>query len=266
MTELYSERLPREQLRDRIACVWTARASGDTRGVIPDGCVDIVWSPGREVRVAGPDTAARPAAVPAGSALVGIRFLPGVAAPILGAPISSLTDREISLSELWPRNSIARLQGRLDDSRSAAESIRALEDAIAARLAAAREPDPIARAMIAAIVRAVATGADCARLSALSERQLRRRFRAAAGYGPKTFERVARFRCFLHLANAPDNAGGPARTLARIAAEAGYADQPHLNRECMTFAGRTPNQMMREPQPMSDLFKTRDLRAAKIAP
>jgi transcriptional regulator GlxA family with amidase domain len=37
----------------------------------------------------------------------------------------------------------------------------------------------------------------------LSERQLRRRFHAAAGYGPKTLQRVLHFRRFLAAADRP---------------------------------------------------------------
>ena len=65
----------------------------------------------------------------------------------------------------------------------------------------------------------------------LSERQLRRRFHAAAGYGPKTLARVLRFRRFLMAADSD---------LARAALDAGYADQSHLTRECTRLAGRPP--------------------------
>ena len=70
----------------------------------------------------------------------------------------------------------------------------------------------------------------------LSERQLRRRFHAAAGYGPKTLQRVLRFRRFL---------AGPRDDLARAALEAGYADQPHLAREVAKLAGTTPSRLIR---------------------
>ena len=62
----------------------------------------------------------------------------------------------------------------------------------------------------------------------LSERQLRRRFHAGAGYGPKTLQRVLRFRRFL---------AGADRDLARAALDAGYADQSHLTRECTRSPG-----------------------------
>jgi AraC-like DNA-binding protein len=70
----------------------------------------------------------------------------------------------------------------------------------------------------------------------LSDRQLRRRCHAAAGYGPKTLQRVLRFRGFL----ARVDAAGRGADLARIALDAGYADQPHLTRECTRLAGHAP--------------------------
>jgi len=70
----------------------------------------------------------------------------------------------------------------------------------------------------------------------LSERQLRRRCAASAGYGPKTLQRILRFRRFLALE------GGD---LARRALDAGYADQSHLTRECVRLSGRTPAALAR---------------------
>ena len=70
----------------------------------------------------------------------------------------------------------------------------------------------------------------------LSERQLRRRCHVAAGYGPKTLQRVLRFRRFLATANGD---------LARAALDAGYADQSHLTRECTRLAGQPPGSAAR---------------------
>ena len=64
----------------------------------------------------------------------------------------------------------------------------------------------------------------------LGERQLRRRCEAAFGYGPKTLARVLRLQRALALARA----GTP---FAAVAADAGYADQPHLSREVRALTG-----------------------------
>jgi transcriptional regulator GlxA family with amidase domain len=71
----------------------------------------------------------------------------------------------------------------------------------------------------------------------VSERQLRRRFLDAVGYGPKTLARVLRFQHFLQLGSGPGD-------LARLAFAAGYADQAHLTRECRRLAGRTPAELL----------------------
>jgi AraC-like DNA-binding protein len=79
----------------------------------------------------------------------------------------------------------------------------------------------------------------------MSERQLRRRCLAAVGLPPKLLQRMLRFQGFLALAHAR----GLARAdLSALAAEAGYADQPHLTRECVRLAGRPPVAVLREAE------------------
>ena len=98
------------------------------------------------------------------------------------------------------------------------------------------------------VVRAAAVGAARPRTPVealgaglgIGERQLRRRFDDAVGYGPKTLQRVLRFQRFLALAEAERTAGGADPDLARLAFAAGYADQAHLTRECTRLAGLPP--------------------------
>jgi methylphosphotriester-DNA--protein-cysteine methyltransferase len=73
----------------------------------------------------------------------------------------------------------------------------------------------------------------------ISERQLRRRCQASVGYGPRMLARILRFRRFLSRIDAG------AADLARVAAEAGYADQAHLTRESTRLAGLTPAALAR---------------------
>jgi transcriptional regulator GlxA family with amidase domain len=71
----------------------------------------------------------------------------------------------------------------------------------------------------------------------IGERQLRRRFAAAVGYGPKTLQRVFRFRRFLDLLGEG--------TAGELAALAGYTDQAHLSRESVEFSGLPPAALAR---------------------
>src|SRR2546423_1333252 len=95
--------------------------------------------------------------------------------------------------------------------------------AAVARLRATEAPSPVA-----------ALAADLG----ASERQLNRRCLAALGYGPKTLHRILRLRRFLALARAS------AATLAAVAADAGYADQAHLARDCQSLAGLPPSRLL----------------------
>jgi AraC-like DNA-binding protein len=58
------------------------------------------------------------------------------------------------------------------------------------------------------------------------------------GYGPKTFQRVARFQ------RAVGELRRAGAELARAAASAGYADQAHLTRESRRLAGLSPRELV----------------------
>jgi AraC-like DNA-binding protein len=239
----YREFAPPPGLEALVACVWISH-DGEVR-VLPDACVDVVLSGGR-LLVAGPATAATLAPTTPGQSRVGVRFRVGAAGAALGVPAAELRDQGVPLAELW--GSDAR---RMEDRVAAAEDERAallaLIGGIAQRLPAPEDADHEVRRAALALARPtagqddLATVAASARAAGLSERQLRRRFERAVGYGPATLARVLRFQRFLHRAQAPGATDAP---LARLAAEAGYADQAHLARECRRLAGLPPSALL----------------------
>jgi transcriptional regulator GlxA family with amidase domain len=114
----------------------------------------------------------------------------------------------------------------------------ALVQAVRLRLRAAERVDPLARAAALGLAAPGARVAALGETLGISERQLRRRFAEAVGYGPKTLARVLRFQRFLALAAASPH------DLAGLAFAAGYADQAHLTRECRQLSGHTPSQLL----------------------
>lgn len=68
----------------------------------------------------------------------------------------------------------------------------------------------------------------------LSARSLRRIFRKRMGISPKVYVRTVRLRHALNLV------WGTEESLARIALDAGYADQSHFTREAIELAGMSP--------------------------
>ena len=79
----------------------------------------------------------------------------------------------------------------------------------------------------------------------VGERRLQRAFDRSVGLSPKGLARVLRFRRALR---GLDEAGGGPVSWARLAALAGYADQPHFIRDFRALAGVTPAAYLRERQ------------------
>lgn len=226
MREQYAEWPVRAAAADLLVCAWsrsTADGPPRTYRIVPDGCVDLIWT-GSTLFVAGPDTQAQLATAGPGI-MHGVRFRPGVAPALFGMPAAELTDSRPALSEL----DRARFADRLpDDLAAAADPAGVLVNAVVGALDRDRL-DPSAPEVLAGLRR----GTPVAKLAGefgFTERTLHRRCLAAFGYGPKTVQRVLRFQRALRLVRA-------GRSYADAAFEAGYADQPHLAREVRALAG-----------------------------
>ncbi|MGW0581170.1 helix-turn-helix domain-containing protein [Streptomyces sp. NPDC002920] len=213
------------------AVVWTNTPSpvSGIQPVLPDGCMDLMWSDGR-LLVAGPDTRAH---IPDGppTTWAGIRFFPGTAPALLGVPAHELRDRRVELADLWPAGEVSRLTGRLAAARHPATALEELA------LERAAPPVPELRRLVTALAdgRPVAVTADELGLGA---RQLHRRSLAAFGYGPKTLARILRMQSALRLARG----GVP---YADTATRTGYADQAHLSRDVREFTGTTLGDLLK---------------------
>ncbi|WP_243716530.1 helix-turn-helix transcriptional regulator [Actinomadura darangshiensis] len=214
----------REYRTPGLACSWTSAlppgAEPFVQRVVPDGCVDLIWSGGR-ILVAGPDTGPRPSLLRPGEEFAAVRFGPGAAPPVLGVPADALRDGRLPLRDLWG-----------DDADRLAEAVADAGDRRGALVAAVRDrirpPDPLAEAVVTGLARGSVR--DVADGLGLGDRQLRRRSLAMFGYGPKTLQRVLRFQRALRLARA----GEP---LADVAYATGYADQAHFAHEVRDLAG-----------------------------
>ncbi|WP_024799584.1 helix-turn-helix domain-containing protein [Nocardia sp. BMG51109] len=206
------------------AVVWTrVLGDGDEAPVLPDGCMDVLWT-GERLLVAGPDTRGHPAGALTGGPISGIRFFPGTAPPLLGVPARELLDRRVPLADLWPAGRVRALAAAV---ARAPDPMTGLEE-LAGRTAAPADP------VLRHIVRRLAAGAPVAATAdelGLGARRLHRMSLAAFGYGPKMLARVLRLQRALTLARG----GVP---FAETAFRAGYADQAHLAREVRELAGR----------------------------
>ncbi|MEE6257942.1 AraC family transcriptional regulator [Plantactinospora sonchi] len=156
----------------------------------------------------------------------GVAFRPGGFRPLLGAPVSTLTDRSVPARAVFP----GEPPGRPDVATVECYLRNRLPD----------RPDPRA-AEAAEIVAAIAARPTVLRVDTLADeagrtvRGLQRLFADYVGVGPKWV--IRRYR--LHEVTERLAAGGSV-DWAGLAADLGYADQAHLVRDFTSMFGESP--------------------------
>jgi AraC-like DNA-binding protein len=259
---MYRELPPPPSIRRHVACFWVHVADHDgTHAVVPDACADLISVDGSAPVIVGPATSTQQVELATGTVIVGARFRPGSIATALGVDAHELVDRDVDLADVWGRTTrelVARIEGV-----GIAAQLAAFERELVARLANRNHTDPLAAHATAWLARHPGAHVEqLARELAISPRQLQRRVRAATGYAPKLLHRILRFqRALVALADPP-------RSLARIAADAGYLDQAHMTRELRALSGATPRELAGrdlDTSSMSEFFKTAERAATTVA-
>jgi AraC-like DNA-binding protein len=168
-----------------------------------------------------------------------IRLSPIVATTVFGG--EPLTGAVVPLDALWGPGA-ARVHEQLRSAPTWDRRFAIADGVLARRHDAGR---PVDREVAHAWRRMTAT-AGRVRIDGLadevgwSRKRLWSRFRSQVGLTPKLAARLVRFDRAAHRLAA---GGDP----ARVAAESGYADQPHLHREVRAFTGATPTTLAAAP-------------------
>jgi AraC-like DNA-binding protein len=244
----YIERPPVPALRDLVRVVWIQRIGAEPylQRNLPTGGVELHCPIGSLPRLVGPLTRPSVEVLAPATTVVGVRLHPGAAASMLGLPASELVDQTLYLDEVWGPAAVV-LGELLSGARSPEVALLTLQEQLVFRRADGARPDPLVSEAVRRLMpwRAGEIG-SLSSLLAISESQLRRRCLAAVGIGPKALQRTLRFQGFLALVQStvvratPPDGGG----LAELAAEAGYADQAHLSRECVRLTGLPPREFL----------------------
>ena len=177
---------------------------------------------------------------------------PLAARAVFGVPASALAGEVLEIDELLADGPelAARLaadpSGGLSGGLSGAAATALVARWLTARIGAAADPPTpeLAHAWQVIVGRHghVRIG-DVAREVGWSRRHLTTRLRAEVGVGAKDLARLARF------ARSRELIGRRDRSLAEVAADAGYADQSHLTSEWREFAGCSPARWIAEEFP-----------------
>jgi len=243
MSGRYSEYPVPDRLAPYVECLWTLEADQPIAAypVLPDGCVDIVFSArnGQQAQVIGTMTHAQKFSFSAGQFDCGVRFRPGMSYGFLRLPGTEIADRSVPLSDVW-KTAGKDLNARLGGASSAAECIRLIADA----LRALPEHGVVQRVSTAIVARCGQVRVDeLASDAGMSARQLRRLFLEQIGLTPKYFSRVIRFR------ESVSRLGGtPLGDWTQVALDCGYYDQAHFINEFRELSGYRPSEFAALPR------------------
>ncbi len=172
--------------------------------------------------------------------LLQVRLSPLVAHAALGS-CAELGGSVVALEDLWGRET-GRLQERLHAAGSWDARFAIARDALIRRCIAGRTVDP----EVTHVWRQIMGSRGQVRVEQLadevgwSRKRLWSRFGSQIGLTPKRAATLVRFDHVAHRLAAGQRA-------ASVAADSGFVDQSHLNRDVMTFAGMTPTAVADAP-------------------
>ena len=123
----YREFAPTPWLQPLAETVWTHAASEDCVAVLPDTCMDIVWTRAAGLRVVG--TMTRPVKVSSSAeTFIGLRFRAGAIRCLLDVPCAELKNQVASLAEFWGKRATA-LERRMQEATRVEELAGLLQSA-----------------------------------------------------------------------------------------------------------------------------------------
>jgi AraC-like DNA-binding protein len=166
---------------------------------------------------------------------VGARLRPGAMPALFHVGAHELTNRSVSAELLVGRCARETLARAGDDS--AASAARHVTSFLLDVLRRARDVDGRARWLANADLTHARTVHAVARAFGIGDRALRDWSATHLGLGLKRLLCIRRLHAALHARLADPDA-----TWSRIAAASGFADQPHLVRDCRALLGESPSQ------------------------
>lgn len=179
-------------------------------------------------------------------ATVGVHFKPGGARPFFDVPASDISERVVSLEDVWGP-SARLLREQLVDARSPEARVEILEAALLERACRALESPAALELSLSSFEESTLNSvAEVNRRTGLSPKRLLALFRDEVGLSPKTFWRIRRFRGALRDLEAGVLTG------AALAHQHGYFDQAHFLREFKELAGLCPREYLKVRVPGTD--------------
>ncbi len=246
---------PSPELAPYISCYWVIMGENHNPAskirVLPDGCMDIIFdlngglapldTPGAAQNqptafVTGTSCSPTIIPLPAAPRVIGVRFNPGGAPPLLGIRADELTEGSAPLMDILP--DLHRLGTSYIGEMSTPKSMAQMIDRLLLERLPTLTPmnDITTHAVHTMWHQPRSTKVNTlVRNMGVNHKRLERTLQSHAGLTPKKLARTIRF---IHAAQKIQAI--PATNLVQLAAHLGYTDQAHFNREFKAMSGLTP--------------------------
>lgn len=207
--------------------------------VIPDGCIDILINCDQQhANICGSVTKSKVINLLPNNTYFGIRFLPCLSIRKIKYGIKDLTDKEISLTEMFPVN--INILDRIVADKGFMERVNISSEILSSQIF---EMDRSTKLIKQALYNIYATRGNItitqlAEEVGYSTRYLRKQFEDHIGISPKLYSQIVRFQSSLNMLLRTNDF-----TLNDVIHENGYYDQAHLIHEFRNFGGITPYQL-----------------------
>ncbi|MFT3738773.1 MAG: helix-turn-helix transcriptional regulator [Breznakibacter sp.] len=248
---VYREYQPHVMLDRYVETYWTVQGfldEGEYHRVLPDGCVDIIFSftannhPSGLLpfvpNVVGTMTCYSQGYYPSDVDFLGIRFKPAGITAFIRSPINEFTDRRIDLALVDGSLFDDYFHMDLPGKTSVGEKIEHIDAYFIRKLkyVFGLEPQIVHAVDLIKRTKGLLSPTDIASKVCLSPRHFERKFKSAVGISPKTFSKVTKFGHSISYLKKH-----PGESLFSVAVDCGYYDHAHMIREFQFMSGSSPS-------------------------
>lgn len=251
---------PHSDLETIVKCYWTlvvpAQRNTERQLILPDGCVDMCFTLGDNVKryTSETDFVIQPREMLLGQITerfyieptgfvdtFAIRFYPYGFANFIDLPLNGLCNKETPLSILFGDEKAEKLSRKIIQAKTTEERIEIVEKFLFERLNDEATIDNIVKSTIDTMF--LSKGSKHLNVILKDDkskrRQLERNFKKQIGLTPKQLSKVIRLQATLQML-----LNQTTRTLTDIAYESEYYDQAHFIKDFKEFTGLTPKEFL----------------------